>query len=57
MGLAAGLQVRPLEGADASVARLLDALPNARYAHLATHGFFADARFRSLLQLDEKLFQ
>src|SRR5262249_10885424 len=28
----------------------------ARLAHLATHGFFADPRFRSVLQLDEKLF-
>src|SRR5262249_48648901 len=28
-------------------------LPEARWAHLATHGFFADARFRTALQLDE----
>jgi CHAT domain-containing protein len=31
-------------------------LPQARYAHIATHGFFADATFRSALQVDPKLF-
>jgi tetratricopeptide (TPR) repeat protein/CHAT domain-containing protein len=35
--------VRPLSGAEASAARLLAELPQARYAHLATHGFFAAA--------------
>jgi CHAT domain-containing protein len=30
----------PLTGPDATAARLLDELPKARYAHLATHGFF-----------------
>jgi CHAT domain-containing protein len=29
----------------------------ARVAHLATHGFFADPRFRSVLQVDPKLFE
>jgi CHAT domain-containing protein len=42
------------EGAD--VATLLGDLPDAETAHLATHGFFADARFRTALQLDPKLF-
>jgi CHAT domain-containing protein len=36
---------------------VLKALPQARVAHLATHGFFADSKFRSVLQLDEKLFE
>jgi CHAT domain-containing protein/tetratricopeptide (TPR) repeat protein len=41
--VAGGRPVRPLSGADASAARLLAELPQARYAHLATHGFFAEA--------------
>jgi CHAT domain-containing protein/Tfp pilus assembly protein PilF len=49
--------VRPLTGVRASTSRLLLELPKARYAHLATHGFFADKQFRSVLQLDEKLFE
>jgi CHAT domain-containing protein len=36
---------------------VLAELPRARVAHLATHGFFADPRFRSVLQLDEALFE
>jgi CHAT domain-containing protein len=40
-------------GAEAGSGRLLLDLPRARWAHLATHGFFADRRFRSALQLDE----
>jgi CHAT domain-containing protein/tetratricopeptide (TPR) repeat protein len=40
-----------LRGAEAGAARLLAELPRARWAHLATHGFFADARFRSVLRL------
>jgi CHAT domain-containing protein/tetratricopeptide (TPR) repeat protein len=43
-------------GSAASTNRLLAELPKARWVHLATHGFFADARFRSVLQIDEKLF-
>jgi CHAT domain-containing protein len=46
----------PLSGAGASAARLLAELPRARYAHLATHGFFAGPEFRSALRLDEKNF-
>ena len=36
---------------------LLAELPKADVAHLATHGFFADPQFRSVLQLDPKLFE
>ncbi|MCI0461311.1 MAG: CHAT domain-containing protein, partial [Gemmataceae bacterium] len=54
--LAQGRAVQPLSGAAASTDRVVAALPKARYAHLATHGFFADKSFRSVLQLDEKLF-
>jgi len=43
-------------GRSASTAQLLEDLPGARYAHLATHGFFADAAFRSALQVDPDLF-
>jgi tetratricopeptide (TPR) repeat protein/CHAT domain-containing protein len=46
-----------LGGVDASTARLRQELERARYAHLATHGFFADKQFRSVLQLDPKLFE
>ena len=53
---AAGRKVQSITGAAASTDRLLQALPRVRYAHLATHGFFADKQFRSLLQLDEQLF-
>src|SRR5262249_15376714 len=31
-------------------------LPRARWAHLATHGFFADPQFRSAFQVDESQF-
>jgi CHAT domain-containing protein len=44
------------DGDKAGVATLLADLPKAETAHLATHGFFADAKFRTALQLDEKLF-
>src|SRR4029077_2751618 len=43
-----------LDGDKATTAALLTALPRARVAHLATHGFFADPSFRGLFQLDEK---
>jgi CHAT domain-containing protein/tetratricopeptide (TPR) repeat protein len=52
---------RSLWGEQAGTGQLQAALCDdknpPRWAHLATHGFFADARFRSVLQLDEKLFQ
>jgi CHAT domain-containing protein/Tfp pilus assembly protein PilF len=51
--LAGERRVTVLRGAEASPGRVLEELPKARIAHLATHGFFADAKFRSLLQLDE----
>ncbi len=38
-------------GSQASVAELINDLPKARWAHFATHGFFADADSRSILQL------
>jgi CHAT domain-containing protein len=44
-------------GRAASTDQLLKDLPGARYAHLATHGFFADARFRSYLQVDPRLYE
>jgi CHAT domain-containing protein/Tfp pilus assembly protein PilF len=46
-----------LGGAAASAARLRQELEQARYAHVATHGFFADRQFRSVLQLDPRLFE
>jgi tetratricopeptide (TPR) repeat protein len=54
--LAGSRPVVRLEGTAAGAAALLAELPAAQTAHLATHGFFADARFRTVLQLDEKLF-
>jgi CHAT domain-containing protein/tetratricopeptide (TPR) repeat protein len=45
-----------LEGTEASTARLLRELPRVRWAHVATHGFFADPKVRSILQPDPKLF-
>jgi CHAT domain-containing protein len=43
--------------AEAGTARVLDDLPSARWAHLATHGFFANPRFRSALRLPEAGFE
>jgi CHAT domain-containing protein/Tfp pilus assembly protein PilF len=48
---------RTLGEEKATVSAVLEALPQTRYAHLATHGFFADPSFRSTLQMDPKLFQ
>jgi len=48
-----------LQGAAASEAALRHRMPQCRYIHLATHGFFADPRFRSFLGQDvagEQLF-
>jgi CHAT domain-containing protein len=44
-------------GKSASTAQLLQDLTKARYAHLATHGFFANAQYRSYVQADPKLFE
>ena len=46
-----------LSGVSASTGNVLTALPQARRAHFATHGFFADAEFRSAFQLDPELFE
>ena len=43
-----------LEGDRATTAAVLAALPRAKYAHFATHGFFADPSFRSVFDLDPK---
>jgi CHAT domain-containing protein/tetratricopeptide (TPR) repeat protein len=48
---------RLLEKEDATPAAVLAALPKARQAHLATHGFFADPSFRSAFQLAPDLFK
>src|SRR5262249_6903802 len=48
-------------GAEASTAQLLADLGNRkeppRWAHLATHGFFADPLFRSAAQMDSRAFE
>jgi CHAT domain-containing protein len=44
-------------GQAAGTERLQHDLPTARYAHVATHGFFADPEFRSALQIDPKEFE
>ncbi len=54
--LAGPVTARALTGVEANSRRVLAELPRANLAHLATHGFFADAKFRSVLQLDEALF-
>jgi CHAT domain-containing protein/tetratricopeptide (TPR) repeat protein len=48
------LHTTRLEGDKATAAAMLAALPQVSYAHLATHGFFADSFFRSIFQLDPK---
>jgi CHAT domain-containing protein len=40
----------------ANIAQVLANLPKARWAHFATHGFFADPEFRSALEVDEEAF-
>jgi CHAT domain-containing protein/tetratricopeptide (TPR) repeat protein len=54
--LAAPRAILRLEGAEASTARLIRELPRARWAHIATHGFFADPEVRSILRPDPMLF-
>lgn len=51
------LAVTPLRGEKATTAAVLAALPKARYAHFATHGFFADPTFRSVFQVDPRFFE
>ena len=50
------LKTQLLSDRDAGTERFKQELPRARIAHLATHGFFADPKFRSVFQLDEKHF-
>jgi CHAT domain-containing protein len=54
---AAHLDVVERSGKAAGTEQLQRDLPQARYAHIATHGFFADPTFRSALQLDPKQFE
>jgi CHAT domain-containing protein len=54
LGLAGKRPATARRGNEASTAKLLHDLPEARWAHLATHGYFADASVRSALQLSEK---
>ncbi len=54
--LAGSRKVIRLEGNGAGTAEILRELPRARWAHIATHGFFADPSVRSVLQPDPKLF-
>ncbi len=51
------LDTRLLDGDKATASAVLEALPRARFAHLATHGFFADKDFRSVLRVDSDLFK
>ncbi len=48
------LPVTALKDEQATASAVLAALPKAKYAHFATHGFFADPSFRGIFQLDEK---
>jgi CHAT domain-containing protein len=54
--LARGQTVYQLTGGKATAPNLLADLPRVRQAHVATHGFFADPKFRSRLQLAESFF-
>jgi CHAT domain-containing protein/tetratricopeptide (TPR) repeat protein len=51
------LVCRTLDKEAATSTAVLAVLPRVRWAHLATHGFFADASFRSAFQVDTKLFE
>jgi CHAT domain-containing protein len=48
--------VLKISGTEAGTDRILAELPQVRWAHFATHGFFADASFRSVFQLDPESF-
>jgi CHAT domain-containing protein len=56
-GLAGARTVAKLDGVSAGTTAVLTKLPEARWAHFATHGFLADMEFRSALQVDEKAFE
>lgn len=51
-----GMTVEQITGAEVTKQRLLNALPHARFVHLATHGFFFDESFMNdvRMQLPEK---
>jgi CHAT domain-containing protein len=51
------LEPRQLGGDKATASVLLAALPTARHAHFATHGFFADLSFQSAFRLDPRHFE
>jgi CHAT domain-containing protein/tetratricopeptide (TPR) repeat protein len=46
------LTVTPLKDDKATTSAIVAALPTVKYAHFATHGFFAEASFRSIFRLD-----
>jgi CHAT domain-containing protein len=50
------LEAVRIAGDKATPTAVLAALPKAKYAHFATHGFFADESFRSAFRLDPKDF-
>jgi CHAT domain-containing protein len=56
--MAASSEVRQVQrflrvvGSDATQRRLTDELPRVQWAHLATHGFFADRQTSSVFQVD-----
>jgi CHAT domain-containing protein len=56
LNLAGKRTVTRLSSTDASTDRVVAELPQAQVAHFATHGFFADPKFRSALRMDEKTF-
>jgi CHAT domain-containing protein len=55
--LAGKRRVIQRQGTAASTGQLLADLPQARWAHLATHGFFADPSVRSIFQLSAEDYQ
>jgi len=55
--LAPGSPAVTLTGPDANTSGVLNALPKARWAHFATHGFFAEPGIRSAMRLDESSFE
>ena len=48
------ITVTRIEGEKATPAAVLAALPRAKYAHFAIHGFFADPSFHSVYQFDKE---
>src|SRR5262249_50092380 len=56
LALAGDRPVTRVRGTAASTDRVLAELPRAQLAHFATHGFFADPKFRSALHTDPSAF-